>query len=102
MCIHPDTLTYMPRVRVKNLTDSDDGLTLYASKWVPLTATSPLWYGVDEDSQKITVPVIPSTSQKEIDLDIEVSLERDQGQSEGFNLYGAFPYEYTDQPLRKS
>ena len=96
-CVKVETLEYGPQFRIKNTTDSTIGKE-YASKWIDVTTTDPHWYGADEATEKITVPLLVSTSLKELDLDFEVRLTSVVGQTEGFYLYEAYPYEYLDQP----
>jgi len=98
LCMKTETLNYRPQVRVKNLTDSTLAKE-YASAWIDLDAYDPHWYGTDETTEKITVPVEPDTTPREIDLDIEVRLASAQGVGESFLLYSAFPYEFNDQPV---
>ena len=96
VCIKTESLNYRPQFRVKNLTDTDID-TEYASEWITITTTDPHWYGEDEATEKVTVPVLKSTSLKELDLDIECRLLAAQGSTEAFLLYAAIPYEHVDQ-----
>lgn len=103
VCAKIESLDYKPRLRIKNLTDTispAEANLVYASNWIYLDSTSPKWYGEDV-AEKLTVPVLKSTGQREIDIDIEVSAE-DLDDWSGTDtidimIYAAFPYEYVNE-----
>jgi len=91
ICWKASSLAGSPRFRVKNLT-ATTAQDYYGSGWIAIdTTAAPRWYGVYAEDIAI-VPVVKSTSIKEVDLDIEVSVG-DGATSTEFSLYGAFPYE---------
>jgi hypothetical protein len=87
---------HAPQIRIKNLTDTT-GTTensIVASNWIDLT-TDQKWYG-DGDSL-VRVPVIPSTSQKRIELDIEGRTQVNAGVNREIEVAAAYPYETLPQ-----
>lgn len=95
VCAKVDAVKGKPRIRCKNLTDSTADTTV-ASNWIYIDTTTPAWYGSTVDVQML-VPVTRATSQKEVDLDLEVSVEDYNGTAVSFSLYAAFPFEPTDE-----
>ena len=99
-----ESIENSPQIRVKNLTDSalPGNENIWASEWITLTDTIIKWYGSDETTEKIKVPVLPTTdgSAKEVFLDIEVRCGNSDGSASiQFDIFEATPYEIVDQPL---
>lgn len=95
VCAKVDAVKGKPRMRCKNLTDSTADTTV-ASNWIYIDTTTPAWYGSTVDIQML-VPITRATSQKEVDLDLECSVEDYNGTAVSFSLYAAFPAETSDE-----
>jgi len=86
------SVDHAPQIRIKNITDTT-GTTensIVASNWIDLD-TAWKWYG-DGDSQ-IRVPVIPSTSLKRVELDIEGRTQVNAGVNREIDVAAIYPYE---------
>jgi len=87
-----------PQIRIKNLTDTTGPADeqIVASPWVSLNqvaANLVHWYGALA-AEKLTVPVIYSTSLKRVEWDIEARIENPTGDNVEISIYQAFPYEF--------